>query len=175
MIRHFLADMLQGAVLAAVLGCVLLACEAKAQPNADDETTLALAMAFVAEAGWNATDHAAIAHVLQRKAERHRLPLLDVLVSYVASQHVTDTRRPWLYELRLDATRPAHWPASLSWAAHVDRWLACVERARAFLRSELPDPCHAEHWGGAMDVPRGRMQIAACSGSTANTFYTVRR
>jgi hypothetical protein len=174
-IKHFLADLAQGFALASALGLVLYACDARAQPNADDETTLALAMAFVAEAGWDAaTDHAAIAHVLARKAERHRMPLLDVLVRYVASQHVTDTRRPWLYELRLDATKPAHWPHSLAWSAHVGRWLACVERAREFLRGDLADPCHAEHFGGVMDTPRGRMQIAACSGVTRNTFYTVR-
>lgn len=142
----------------------------------DDATVLALAVTYVAEAGWDAaTDHAAISHVLKRKADRHHVPLLDVLVRYIASRRVTDTRRPWLYQLRLDATKPRDWPRNLSWAAHVDRWLACVERARAFLRGDLRDPCGAEHFGGVMDVPRGRMRIAACSGLTKNTFYTVGR
>lgn len=154
---------------------VLLGHCAHACAQADDETTLALATAYVAEAGWDAaTDHAAISHVLKRKADRHGVPLLDVLMRYIASRRVHDARRPWLYQLRLDATKPRDWPRNLSWSAHADRWLACVERARAFLAGTLPDPCGAEHWGGVMDTPRGRMQIAACSGMTRNTYYTVR-
>lgn len=173
MIRHFVFDVLRGVAVGIAIGVVLYACDARAQ--ADDETTLALAVTYVAEAGWDAAnDHAAISHVLKRKADRHGLPLLDVLVRYIASRRIQDVRRPWLYQLRLDATKPRDWPRNLSWAAHIDRWLACVERARSFLAGTLPDPCGAEHFGGVMDVPRGRMQIAACSGLTKNTFFTVR-
>ena len=104
------------------------------------------------------------------------MPLRDVLVRYVAAFRVAETARTrWVLALNLDATKPDGWPLSLSWAAHADRWLRVVERARAFLRGELRDTCGAEHWGGPrVDVPRGRMVIAACSGSTRNTFYTLR-
>jgi hypothetical protein len=155
-----------------------------AAQETDDPTVLVLAMAMVAEGNWDADkDHAAIAHTLARKATRHGLPLVDVLVRYVSILRVDATgefvvdsdRARWVRELNLDATKPDHWPSHLSWSAHVDRWLAVVERARSFLRGELPDPCGAEHWGGvrAGDMPRGRMVIAACSGLTNNTFYRL--
>lgn len=146
----------------------------------DDATVLALAMAMVAEGGWDgAADHAAIAHTIQRKADRHRLSFVDVLVRYVAIFRVSSPRQRWVTSLNLEATKPDGWPVNLAWSAHVERWQAVVARARAFVAGTLPDPCGAdvEHWGGvqAGDTSRGRMQVAACSGFTRNTFFTVRR
>jgi len=152
--------------------------------RSDDATALVLGIAFVAEAGWDAADdHAAIAHVLQRGADRAGVSLRDYAVRYVSllrvrdGQHVVQTRRAeWVRDLRLDARQPRGWPSHLSWSAHVPRWLAAIERARAFLRGELPDPCAGQavrHWGGAMDRPRGGMVLARCSARTRNDFYAV--
>lgn len=144
-----------------------------------EETALVLAIAMVAEAGWDAPiDHAAIAHTLQRKADRHGLTLEDVLVRYVAIYRIRSPRAQWVRDLRLDATKPDGWPSHLSWSAHVDRWLVVVERARAFLRGELPDPCHAEHWGMRTGVDAQRAQragwiLARCvGGQTKNAFWS---
>ena len=44
-----------------------------------------------------------------------------------------------------------------------------------FASGQHEDPCpRAEHWGGSMDKPKGRMIRARCAVSTVNTFYAVR-
>jgi len=171
MIRAFLLDVAAGLAVGVLLGALLYSCDASAQ-EPDDATALVLAIAFVAEAGWDAEqDHAAIGHALRKRADRRGITLQQQAVEYVSAFRVASPRSRWLLALSLDARKPAGWPAALSWAAHVPRWLRVVERARAFLRGELRDPCGAEHWGGAMDVPRGRMVRASCS--TRNTFYRL--
>ena len=157
-----------------------------------DEAALVLAQAFVAEAGFDAPqDHAAIAHVLGRNAERIGIPLTDYAIRYVSllrvnadGRHVVQSERAfWVRGLALDAHRPDGWPANLSWAAHVDRWLATVERARAYLRGELADPCAREapqHWGArtGRDMERATRAgwvLARCSAGTRNAVWRVER
>jgi len=181
MLRAFLIDVAAGLSVGVLLGALLYSCEAKAQ-EPDDSTALVLAIAFVAEAGWDAEqDHAAIGHVLRKRAERRGIALRQQAVEYVSAFKVASPRSRWLLALNLDARKPDGWPSSLSWAAHVPRWLRVVERARAFLRGEIADPCSAGvvHWGArtGVDMTRARragMVLARCSARTRNAFWRVR-
>ena len=147
----------------------------------DEATVLVLAIAMVAEAGWDAAeDHAAIAHVLRKRAERRGVTLQQQAVEYVSAFKVATPRSRWLLALNLDATKPDGWPEQLSWSSHIPLWLAVVERSRAFLAGTVADPCSAGvvHWGmrGGVDQERARragMVLARCSSRTRNAFYRV--
>lgn len=149
----------------------------------DDETRNRLAIAWVAEANWNAPrDYAATGHVL---AWRWRnLPALqemefgEVITSYVAVfRKSRRTRRmQWVLGLNAGGEMPLAWDMRLSWAAHRPLWGRVLRFASAFLRGRVPDPCggRARHWGGpGIDTPSNRLRPIDC-GDTHNVFYAYR-
>lgn len=59
-------------------------------------------------------------------------------------------------------------------AAFNARWAALRAFVERVVAGDVADPCpRAVHWGGRMDVPRGKMIPARCAAPTANTFYAV--
>ncbi len=150
---------------------------------------------MVAEADLEAeTDHACMAHALQRRASATDVSLdtmIGLYVSIMKRSHKLTSRSRWVLELDATGRRPPSFPDRLLWdscrgkrcTSRRDLWLATLERARSFLRGELPDPCHADHWGSrvlAADVRRakravreGRWAPAEPSGETVtvNAFY----
>lgn len=154
------------------------------QAQSDESTVLMLAQSFIAEAGWLAEiDHAAIGHVLKYHRERRGVSYERQISDYVSvfrtmkdgSYLVNTDRAKWVRELNFEGTQPMHWPSKVVWSEHRDWWFATINRARAFLVGKLRNPCPgAKDWGSADDLPRGRMEIAPCSGATRNTFYTYR-
>lgn len=129
---------------------------------------------FVAEARWlRASDHAAMAWIVARYAQRHGLTLERAI-----ERRVWRYSRPprWTRALNATCAQPRGWPRRLSWAAHADECRELYARAQRFLRGELGDPCRGKAlgWrrpGRALQVAlaRGRT-VVYCSGDTANTF-----
>lgn len=160
--------------------------------DVDDATVLVLAQAMVAEAGFDARDdHAAIAHILARNADRLGVPLIDYAVRYVSLLRVNDDgrhivqseRAAWVRDLSLDARKPQGWPSNLAWSAHVDRWLRVVDVARSFVAdpSSVADPCARErprHWGDRRGdkkrAERAGWVLARCSVRTRNAVWVAR-
>lgn len=146
-----------------------------------EELVQRLQRAFVAEADFDAPrDHAAIAHVLQRRADAQGRTLDELTRQYVSVFKVAVAGKPrtkWVRGLTTACEKPDGWPSKER------RWsrTAClnvVARARAFLSGDLLDPCagHADHWGGSMDVARARRagwRVVDC-GRTHNTFWGTR-
>ena len=134
-----------------------------------------LAISFVAEADFRAeADHIAIAYRLAELARQRRTTLRETVLAYVSiwKPHVRTPRARWVRALRPTCEEPDGWPQRWTWRPEL--CLAVFERARAFMRGELRDTCpRAQHWGGTMDVPQGRMVPVKCRARTANTFYAV--
>lgn len=142
-----------------VNGCApAIAAALLASSPAHADPALTLARVAVAEAGFRApTDHAAIFHVLQRRA--HRAGWSIERMSYAYSSPMKRGMPAW--------ARRA--PASA--------WAPVIARARAFLRGEVPNPCPgADHWGDRRgDLLRARRagwRMAGCTG-TLNAFWRM--
>jgi hypothetical protein len=175
-VRAFGVDVLKGLGVGTLIGVILLL----ASISRAQDPALVLARSMVAEANWRSpSDHVAIAYVIQkRSAARARasgVSLEGTALQYVSAFKVENARTRWVRALNLDAVEPEGWPARLSWTRHRPLWLEVLERARAFLRGELVDPCRglADHWGGPMDVAPPHWVRLDC-GDTLNTFYSVR-
>ena len=141
---------------------------------------------MVAEAGWEAaTDHIAIAYVLARRWRRVKerftsLRFVDVVRTYCTGlgnyRRSLTPRQQWLRSLNFAAEAPQGWPTTASWSNHESFWRAALARSQAWFQGRLRDPCRgrAEHWGGIIDSPQGRMVPIDC-GETRNTFYRLDR
>jgi hypothetical protein len=180
--------------LAALLACSM----ARGQDDPSrDATALGLLKAFVAEADLEATDdHAAIAHAMQRRAERRGVSLLEQVHAYVSAlkpSHAPTDRTAWVLALESSCVRPEGFPSNLRWddcqgrrcTPRRVRCLEALERAHAFLDGELRDPCGgATDWGSprlssdmaraARAVAAGRWVPARCARNTVNNFYVQR-
>ncbi len=141
-----------------------------------------LARAMVAECGWKPTNcHAAVAHVLQRRAEAQRVPLVYMIRHYCAGlgERRASKRQQWLRELT-DGNKPASWPEA-SWTRHSRYWLAALGLAGDFLLGEVADPCDDPapyHFGGlklASDVARMKGRKLARCGDTGNQGFWRQR
>lgn len=161
---------------------------AHAQPRAgasvivwDDDPEAAvrsLLTAFVAEADFDApADHAAIGHVLVRRATVQGVPVEELAQRYVSvfKPRVVSARAHWLRGLTTECTPPPAWPRNARWSRAA--CLNVVARARALLSGDLPDPCHgrAQHWGAPYGVDHARALRAGWErvdcGNTANAFW----
>jgi hypothetical protein len=139
----------------------------RAEPAPRADNLIWAARICYLEATWRESDCIALLWVAQKRAQRVDRPWLDVLHDYSAL-HVN---KPRALEVR-----------EFPWgdipgksAAFNRRWQRLRELVVEVASGQRPDPCpRAEHWGGKMDHPRGRMVPARCSASTANTFYAVR-
>ena len=147
-----------------------------------DAPRIWLARAMVAECGWRPTNcHAAVAHVLQRRAEAQRVSLVSMIRRYCAGlgDGKANKRQKWIRELS-DERMPASWP-SASWAKHSEYWLSALELAGNFLIGEVPDPCEEPkpyHFGGlklASDVARMKGKGVADCGYTGNQGFWRQR
>lgn len=145
-------------------------------------TQLVLAQAAVAECGWgDANCHAAGWHVLARRVSlsRNRRTLAETARAYCATwKPINRLRKPWVRALVAPgeiAPEPSQWPAaSASWARHAPKWRAVYERAGAFLRGEVRDPCKggkALHFGGDMDPPGPGWAELQCEQTVRQHFY----
>jgi hypothetical protein len=119
------------------------------------------------EASFREADCIALLYVARKRAERVSRPWFDVLREYSA----IDANNPRAREVRDYPWgdipgKPARFNA---------RWEKLRNLVVEVASGQRVDPCpRAEHWGGKMDKPQGRMVPARCAVSTANTFYTLR-
>ena len=125
-----------------------------------------LATALVAEAA-NPRDHAAILHVLGRRARRADVGVAEHARDYCAAWRKDTPRARRMRRIAVDADYRRRHPLYAQWRrarARVVRWAWGAVR----------DPCRgrAWRWGGSMDPPRGRMREIDC-GSTSNRFYDL--
>lgn len=125
------------------------------------------ARACYIEATFRAADCVALLWVARKRAERSDREWLDLLSEYSAI-HANNPRAkevrafPWG-----DVTGK-----SKVWNK---QWKRLRDLVVEFASGQQPDPCpRAQHWGGSMDAPHGRMVPARCSAVTVNTFYAVR-
>lgn len=140
-----------------------------------DERAVPLARILVSETGFvRGHDDAAIFAVLEHRARRMHVPLLQAMRRYssrVFDRRRTDHRR-WLAFLDGDE-RPHGWPRGTRWRP--DAWADAVRTAEALLRGELKHGCSAwpEHWGArSLDRTRDRWRRVDC-GPTQNVFWRL--
>lgn len=149
-------------------------------PFPDDEALVTqLLQAFVAEADFDApADHAAIGHVLIRRATQAGISLADMAHAYVSIFKASVQGYPrtrWVRGLTSACEAPPMWPSSIRWSRPA--CLNVVARARALLSGDLPDPCHgrAQHWGSRTGVDHARALRAHWKrvdcGKTLNAFW----
>jgi hypothetical protein len=105
----------------------------------------ALGRCVVGEGGWTSTaDHAAVLHVLQRRARASGRTLLEQARAYATGCKAARVLRERPQQLQ-------HWDAAL-------------DLVEAFQAGELADPCRgrADHWGGtAKGTEKDQANIAA--------------
>lgn len=113
------------------------------QRDAVDE----LVRVWIAEAGFKAhRSHAVIAHVLRRHAERTGGDLVSAADALVWRFSNAQADRPWLRYVTADCAQPDGLSAH-AWAKRRPLCDTLVERAEAFVRGELRDPCpRADGW-----------------------------
>lgn len=161
-------------VLALALAALAGTARADLRVDLRRDPALILARALVAEAGYRPrADHAAILHVLARRAQRLAAP----------SPMRAHARLAVLYcsALRLDRTpHTTHGitARTASWTYLERRAPDVVGLVRAWERGdEIPDPCggRAVHWGSRLDVrARGWPASAVVDcGDTANVFLAT--
>lgn len=175
---------------------ILAYAQAKPIPTAQwtTQARITLARAMVAEAGFRSKrDHAAIAWVL---AERYRRwarvsPLLASFAKMVASYCTgmdkwiperLKKRLTWIRALSDPQPKaPSGWPKRKygKWDNRWEtRWSRVLERADAWSRGEIADPCRgrAIHWGGKTDrvLSSSKWKKLDC-GKTVNTYYRLKR
>ena len=172
--------------VALFLSALWLALRVQSQDAPRASERLDLGRICVGEGGWSSTetgDCAAIAFVLQRRAELRGLSLRAMARAY-SGRHL-GTRaspRPWIAGLRLDGGMPRRWPASRrAWSRYRGRWLDVLEYAQDVLDGEVLDPCPgADHWGMRTGIDWERAQRAGwdlveCDLPTRNAFWHVPR
>jgi hypothetical protein len=158
--------------LAAVLACSSLVAHAESNDTSlaivtDPSELVWAARVCYLEATWRESDCVALLYVAQKRANRVGRSWLDVLREYSAinarNARATEVRSyPWG-----DVPNQSE--------AFNRRWQRLRELVSEFAEGKQSDPCpRAEHWGGSMDHPRGRMIPARCAASTVNTFYAVK-
>jgi hypothetical protein len=118
------------------------------------------------EASFNEPDCLALLWVARKKAARVERPWIEVLRDYSS--------------IRVDTPRSKE-ISEFPWGdvpgksdRFNERWQQLRELVTEFEQGVHADPCpSAEHWGGSMDAPQGRMIKARCAMSTRNTFYAI--
>ena len=141
---------------------------ADAAPSRSDEHLIWAARACYLEATWREPDCIALLYVVRKRADRHDRDWLDVLRDYSALS---------ANNARAKEVRAFPWgdvpgkPEGFN-----RRWQRLRELVVEVASGQHEDPCpRAEHWGGKMDKPRGKMVKARCAATMANTFYAVRK
>jgi hypothetical protein len=118
------------------------------------------------EASFNSSDCVALLWVARKKAERVQKPWVEVLRQYSSIR----TKTPRAQEV--SAFPWGDVPGKTE--SFNRRWQDLRDLVVQFTEGAHEDPCpNAEHWGGSMDHPQGRMIRARCAVTTANTFYAI--
>jgi hypothetical protein len=125
------------------------------------------ARACYIEATFRESDCVALLWVARKRAERSQREWLAMLSDYSAV-HADNPRAK--------EVRAFPWGDVAGKTTRFNRnWKRLRELVIEVASGQHADPCpRAQHWGGSMDDPHGRMVPARCSIVTANTFYAVR-
>lgn len=142
------------------------------------DVALWLARSCVGEANWDSAktgECAAILHIYARRARKLDWTILRVVKRYSAAVKRRKSHpRPWVLNLNREATEPRGWPQRLIWKRSQLQWLDILDLADNFLLGLVPDPLpQADHYGGPLDVPKGRMYPLRTK--FRNRFYTTKR
>ena len=125
------------------------------------------ARACYLEASFSESDCVALLWVARKRAERSHREWIDLLLEYSTVMAHND---------RAELVRSFPWGDVPGRSAVWNRdWKRLRELVVEVASGQHEDPCpRAQHWGGSMDSPHGRMIPARCARATANTFYAVR-
>lgn len=161
--------------LVALVGALVAAI---ASPTRAREASPALALArmAVAEAGWVAhRDHAAMWHVVARRAGRAGWTVQQMAYTYSSplrrGKHWALGLPPWASDVA-----PPGLPARVGWPAHRLEWERLLRAAQAFTEGAVGDPCRgrAWHWGDRAGdrarAVRAGFHAVGC-GPTLNLFW----
>lgn len=156
-------------------------------PEAAPVMQLWIARAAVGECDFLLPDcHAATWHTLQRRLRTVMLPrwpryTLDKLVrKYCAAfRGRPDDRERWVRGLVAPGTKPHGWPRNLRWDRYAPIWETIYNRAGAFLRGEVEDPCKGRptHLGGLIDRARmnpHKWRMVRCGKTGDQRFWELR-
>ena len=125
------------------------------------------ARACYIEATFREADCVALLWVAKKRAERSEREWLELLSAYSA----VHANNPRAKEVRAFPWGDVTGKSSV-WNR---QWKRLRELVVEVASGQHRDPCpRAQHWGGSMDSPHGRMVPARCSAVTVNTFYAVR-
>jgi len=137
-----------------------------------DMERLWMARSVVGEASFLALEeHVEIAWVYATIARQKGLSLLRVIKGYSAAvkQRSTKTRK-WILELKLNGSKPRHWPSNLSWKVHKKLWFRILDNLEEWAKGNRPSKLDgANHFGGDMDTPGIRW--VKLDAPYANSFY----
>ncbi len=116
-------------------------------------------------------------HVNNANAKKRGLSLAEQTRQFNTywRSEIRRARRPWIKYLNANLTKPKHWPATISWKNHKDRWRRYLDAARKFVRTDrhLKRPClQALDYGSQTDVPKNKNYILTrCLGGNTKQRY----
>jgi hypothetical protein len=137
-------------VLLVTLQLTRMAC---AQPpdNQSRDTVLWQARSCVGEVGWDDRQTCiAMTYVHMKRARRHGVPLVWMILQYSSPVSTRAVRRSWVQHLRMDTRRGSHWPARLPWLRSWRQfhWSASIKLVQEVYAGMHEDPCpDAIHYG----------------------------
>jgi hypothetical protein len=173
--------------MAAVVVCLLLSSDARVEADMappipeeqfTEDTHLALAQAWLDEAGWTAyKEHAAIAHTLANRWWMESKRILGyrfekMIKQYCTGMHpakphyhgkrlVRNHRKPrqvWIHELNMQGTKPKHFPRNLNWSDYSEKWSDLLIRAKLWSIGAIADPFEGRsyHWAAPYISVKGK-------------------
>lgn len=91
----------------------------------------------------------------------------------------SEGRKRWVRGLVASGDVPDGWPVRASWKRYAPHWKAVHQRAGAFLRGEVKDPCKGSptHFGGLIDRARmnpHKWRMVPCGNTGDQRFWAAR-
>jgi len=121
------------------------------------ENKVWLARSCVGEAGfWSVEECFAIAWVYAKRSKETGRSFSKIMRKYSSAIKAHEMhRRPWLFGLNIDGSKPRAWPKNLSWKRYKTAWidlLAALDRwADGEAENKFPN---ANHYGSRQDARR---------------------
>jgi hypothetical protein len=147
-------------ILLTILICLFFCIPIQANPlparQWTDDAKLWTARSCAGESGFEAVEEcAAIAWVYANRSAHYRCKYTYLVRRYSSAVKKHERhRRPWLFELDLQGTRPKTWPSNLDWSKHKKLWFRLLKMLDHWAAGQVVNPVPgADHFGGKMDLP----------------------
>jgi hypothetical protein len=123
----------------------------------NEDVKLWLARSCVGESGFGADDECigiAWTYATRYKIINGSVSFVNLIRQYSAALKTrSNTKRPWILGLNLEAKTPNGWPSNLDWDnIHSKLWTRLLEKLDAWASGKIANPVSgADHFGGPMD------------------------